>query len=164
MEAVAQYLQPSYWPLYLLLVPIVLTIYSTITEHSRRGASVSDALHTLRDQGAKQFVAQLEYKLKKVAASGRSDYEFNFRKYDVWIEYKRIFLFFTLPVPTSYWDCIDSPGSREVVKKMLEGEGKGLRVDWCISSRYPKDPFAPKWVLSCQWDRLDLRKNQYGGR
>ena len=155
-----------------LAIPIILTIHHHLHERAtKRGATMSQALHGLRDEGAKKFVAQLEYKLKKVAQSGRSDYDFQFRRSDVWFENITFGFIFTVPIPTRYWDVIDSPGSREVAKKLLEEGGKdsekgsgGLRVDWCISPKYPEDPFAPKWVLSCKWDRLDLRTNQFGGR
>jgi hypothetical protein len=150
--------------LYLVVGAMIVSTLAKLFGSDKRNGSVSDSLHSLRDEGARAFVNQLVYRLKRAAASGRSDYEFRFRPFDLWFESRTFFLFFTVPWFVSYWDCIDSPGSREVVKKMLEGEGKGLRVDWSISTYYGQSPFAPKWVLSCQWDRLELRRNQFGGR
>lgn len=149
-----------------LAVPVAATLYSLSERRLNDKTNVSVALQELRDAGARRFVRKLVSVLMQQAARGRSDYEFRFRSYDIWFEFQTYLGVFTIPYPISFWDCIDSPGSRAVVKAMLEGEGSslaGLRVDWCISPKYPS-LWAPKWVLACQWDRVDLRTNQIGGR
>ncbi len=144
----------------LIIVSIVGRLYMAL---SSTPTSVSSALHDLRDAGAKRFVAYVNRRLMVEASKGRSDFEFHFRSFDVFLEWRPV-LFFVIPMPTTYWDCIDSSGSRDVVKAMLEGGNSKLRVDWSIHIDYPKK-MAPKWVLTCKWDREELtRKTQFGGR
>jgi hypothetical protein len=157
---------------YAFVIPALVVGLAWIALSSAFGGKkkpVDAQLHDLRDAGARKFVAKLEAQLMMQASRGRSDYEFYFRPYDVWLDVVWVAGVLPIPCVASFWDCIDSAGSREVVKAMLEGQGSGqgstsLRVDWCISTQYRQGFFAPKWVLSCKWDRVELRRNQYGGR
>lgn len=196
--------------------------------------SISEALHGQRDESVRQFSRLLTYKLVEQAANGRSDYEFHFRSWDFWVQFKTIDGIFTIPTFSSFWDCVDSSGSRDVIKEILEGRDavadkddeddedkqgnkknddddqqqnaasvnsaqynspfyysslhqasvrqhykkheeetkkhssqNGLRVDWSVAANYGNrfNPFAPKWILSCKWDRVDLtRAREFGGR
>lgn len=155
-----------------LLLPIVLRLVfgpptdAVAEDAASKGYAAS--LHELRDAGARRFVRKLVSILRYQAKNGRSDYEFKFHQWDVWFEFRRVLLVFVVPVPVSYWDCVDSPGSREVVRKLLEGEAASgamrLRADWSVSTTYGTHWLSAKWVLNCQWDKPELRTGVYGGR
>ena len=129
---------------------------------ARRTSNAPD-LGALRDEGAKRFCSRVTAELRRQAARGRSDYDFHFRRYDVCVDWMWAVGLIPIPVLGSYWDCIDSEGSRAVVRQMLQ-QDSGLRVEWCIHSKYPLGMFTPKWVLACRWDKMELRAGVFGGR
>eukprot|EP00759_Apiculatamorpha_spiralis_P010620 PhF_6_TR17369/c0_g1_i1/m.26595 len=151
-----------------IAVPAAILLVRLVTNVLRKSpdelGAVDKDLHSLRDEGARKFCSHVVKELRSQAARGRSDYDFFFRRYDLWLEWVWLGLVVPVPVLRSYWDCIDSDGSRAVVKELLQGGGTGLRVEWCIHSLYPKGWFTPKWVLTCRWDKLELRQNVIGGR
>lgn len=148
----------------LLSVVVAVAVWGLTDFGGLRTRPTALSLAELRDAGAKKFVRYVLARLLSEAARGRSDYEFHFRSYDVCFVWTPLLRVFAFPFPARFWDCIDSQGSRDVIKALLEEPGSGLRVEWSIHIDYPKR-FAPKWVLSCRWDRLDLtRRNTFGGR
>eukprot|EP01012_Entosiphon_sulcatum_P047677 TRINITY_DN6504_c0_g1_i1.p1 TRINITY_DN6504_c0_g1~~TRINITY_DN6504_c0_g1_i1.p1 ORF type:complete len:165 (-),score=11.70 TRINITY_DN6504_c0_g1_i1:13-477(-) len=136
--------------------PVLLTVVRKLCEYGST-KSVSQDLHRLRDESTKRFTEQLVRCLRRQARRGRSDYEFHFRKYDIWLEWITIFGVLSFPYFTSYWDCIESEGSRKVVEDMLQGRDKQFYVNWSVHSRFPQLG-APKWVLSVRWEPASMNK------
>jgi hypothetical protein len=145
-------------------IGVAVAVFAILAVLNRGRAVEASALGDLRDRGAQRFVKYVLSKLVTEAAKGRSDYEFHFRPYDVFLCWNSIGFGLAYPVLAQFWDCIDSAGSRDVIQAMLEAPGSGLRVEWSIHIKYPQR-WSPKWVLSCRWDRLELtRRKEFGGR
>jgi hypothetical protein len=106
-----------------LLLPVLTTVIRRLAGATDGGgslASVSDALASARDASARRFCAVLTRHLVYQAANGRSDYDFYFSPLGLWVEFETFFGIFTVPTLASYWSCVDSQGSRDVVKQILE--------------------------------------------